>query len=298
MLSIIIPFHNEKESLPILIKQLETELKNIKLNYELIFVDDGSNDNYSENIFNKKNIKLIKHYKKLGKGAGLKTCLENSSRDLIAFIDADLQDDPKDLKKFLEKINQSYDFINGYRKNRQDNFLVKIYSKLAQFFLKKFLKSPYSDINCGFKVFKRKVLKDFIFYGNNFRFFPLHVYYQGYKVGEVIVNNQPRKYGKTKFGKGKLIIGIFDTLTAYFLYKFSEKPLHFFGIIGGIFFILGFLISLYLAIERIFFNILLYRRPLLLFGILLIIVGIQIIMTGIIAELIVYINKKNKNLRS
>lgn len=294
MLSIIIPFHNEKENLPILIKELKKELTNIKLDYELIFIDDGSDDHYQENIFNKKNVKLIKHYKRLGKGLALKTGIENSNGDLIGFMDADLQDDPKDLKKFLEKINQGYDFINGFRKNRQDIFFIKLYSKLAQFFLKKFLKSPYSDINCGFKIFKRKVLKDYVFYGNNFRFFPLHVYYYGYKVGEVVVNNQPRKYGKTKFGKGKLLIGIFDTITAYFLYRFSEKPLHFFGIIGGILFIFGFIINFYLAIERIFFNVLLYRRPLLLLAILLTIIGIQIIMTGIIAELIVYINKKNQ----
>jgi len=292
MLSIIIPFYNEKENLPLLINSLKEELKKIKIKYEIIFVDDGSNDNYDKNLFNKKNLKLFFHHKRLGKGMALKTGINKNNGDLICFMDADLQDDPKDLKKFIDKINQGFDFVNGYRLKRQDSFLVKIYSKLAQLFLKKFLKSPYSDINCGFKMFKKEVIEDFIFYGNNFRFFPLYVYYQGFKVNEVVVNNQPRRYGKTKFGKGKLIIGIFDTLTAYFLYKFSEKPLHFFGVVGGIFFIIGFLISLYLTIERLFFNVLLYRRPILFLGVLLIIVGVQIIMTGIIGELIVYLNKK------
>ncbi len=292
MLSIIIPFYNEKENLPLLINSLKEELKKIKIKYEIIFVDDGSNDNYDKNLFNKKNLKLFFHHKRLGKGMALKTGINKNNGDLICFMDADLQDDPKDLKKFIDKINQGFDFVNGYRLKRQDSFLVKIYSKLAQLFLKKFLKSPYSDINCGFKMFKKEVIEDFIFYGNNFRFFPLYVYYQGFKVNEVVINNQPRRYGKTKFGKGKLIIGIFDTLTAYFLYKFSEKPLHFFGVVGGIFFIIGFLISLYLTIERLFFNVLLYRRPILFLGVLLIIVGVQIIMTGIIGELIVYLNKK------
>jgi len=292
MLSIIIPFYNEKENLPLLINSLKEELKKIKIKYEIIFVDDGSNDNYDKNLFNKKNFKLFFHHKRLGKGMALKTGINKNNGDLICFMDADLQDDPKDLKKFIDKINQGFDFVNGYRLKRQDSFLVKIYSKLAQLFLKKFLKSPYSDINCGFKMFKKEVIEDFIFYGNNFRFFPLYVYYQGFKVNEVVINNQPRRYGKTKFGKGKLIIGIFDTLTAYFLYKFSEKPLHFFGVVGGIFFIIGFLISLYLTIERLFFNVLLYRRPILFLGVLLIIVGVQIIMTGIIGELIVYLNKK------
>ena len=159
--------------------------------------------------------------------------------------------------------------------------------------MKTFLHSPFTDINCCFKAFKRKVIQDFVFYGNNFRFFPLATYLNGYKVTEISVVNNQRKFGKTKFGKSKIFVGILDTLTAYFLFKFSEKPLHFFGIFGGAFFVIGFAISFYLAIERIFFNVLLYRRPVLQLGILLIIVGIQIVMTGIIGELIVYLNKKS-----
>lgn len=293
MISIIIPFYNEKENLPILIDLLVKELKDKE--YEIILVDDGSDDKYKIiNIRSQVKIKLLKHKKRLGKGLALKTGIEYSTGEIIVFMDGDLQDDPEDLNKFFKKIDEGYDFVNGIRINRhQDNIILEIYSSLAGLFLKTFLHSPYTDINCGFKAFKREVLKDFIFYGNNFRFFPLFVYYNGFKVGEVKVKNNLRKFGKSKFGPEKLITGVFDTLTAYFLYKFAEKPLHFFGSIGMTIFIIGFFISLYLTIERLFFGALLITRPLLWLGILLVIIGIQIGMTGIIGELIVYLDKKN-----
>ena len=298
MISVIVPFYNEKESLPILIESLVLELNRLKKEYEIVLVDDGSDKNSKFKIQNSKlqvkikNLKLLEHRKRKGKGEALRTGVENSSGEILVFMDADLQDDPKDLPKFFEKIDQGYDFVNGYRVNRSDNFLVKIYSKVASWFLKIFLHSPFSDINCGFKVFKKEVLTDFVFYGNNFRFFPLFVFYQGFKVTEVPVLNHPRRFGKSKFGPQKLFVGIFDMLTAYFLYKFSEKPLHFFGIFGGLISFFGFLILAILAYQRIFYNVLLYRRPLLWLGVLLVIVGIQIIATGIIGELMVYLSKK------
>jgi glycosyltransferase involved in cell wall biosynthesis len=312
MISVIIPFYNEKENLPVLINQLIGTFKFIKDKWEIVLVNDGSTDVSTSNIkdqisllrqdyggqakINIKNqneeIRIFNHRKRLGKGAALKTGIENSLGDIIVFMDGDLQDDPKDLPRFLKKIEEGYDFVNGIRTNRKDNILVKFYSLSATKFLQIFLHSPFTDINCGFKAFKKEILNDFILYGNNFRFLPLAAFYSGYRVTEISVNNRARRFGQSKFGTNKLFIGVLDTLTAYFLYKFSEKPLHFFGMVGGFLFLIGFLISFYLAIERIFFHVLLYRRPILQLGILLIIVGIQIIMTGIIGELIVYLNKK------
>lgn len=301
MISIIVPFHNEEESLPILHKEIVAVMEKIGKEYEVVYVDDGSTDASFNKIqilkpklqTNSK-IQIIKNIKKKGKGEALRVGVENAKGDIIVFIDADLQDDPKDLENFLKKINEGYDFVNGVRKKRHDNFFVKTYSAFASFILKQFLHSPFTDINCGFKVFKKEVLKDFYFYGNNFRFFPLAVFYQSYKVTEVIVTNNSRRFGTSKFGANKLFIGILDMIGAYFIFRFSEKPLHFFGSIGGSFFLTGFIIALYLSFERIFFNVLLYRRPALQFAILLIIVGVQILMTGIIGELIVYLNKKQK----
>ncbi|MEK7522164.1 MAG: glycosyltransferase family 2 protein, partial [Patescibacteria group bacterium] len=229
MISIIIPFYNEAESLPILVDQLIDQLDKIKKEYEIVLVDDGSDDAFASKLKVKsEKLKVISHRKRFGKGQALKTGIENSSGEIIIFMDADLQDDPKDIHKFFKKINEGYDFVNGIRTNRQENFLVKSYSYLATKFLKIFLHSPFTDINCGFKAFKKEVLKDFNFYGNNFRFFPLATFLNGYKVSEISVVNNQRKFGKTKFGKSKIFVGILDTLTAYFLFKFSEKPLHFF----------------------------------------------------------------------
>ncbi len=303
MISVIIPFYNEEKNLPILLDSLINVTKQLKKEWEIILVDDGSDDKSVINIKNhlgKKHvkqqqfIKLISHRKRLGKGEALNTGVKNARGEVIVFMDADLQDDPHDLPQFLNKIEAGYDFVNGVRSQRQEGFLVKLYSRLAQLFLCKFLNSPYRDINCGFKAFRREVLQEFIFYGNNFRFFPLAVYYHGFSVTEVSVRNHPRRFGRSKFGRGKIFIGLLDMLTAYFLYKFAERPLHFFGIIGGALFLAGFFLTLYLVIERIFFNVLLYRRPILLLGILLIIAGIQIVTTGVIGELLVYLNKKNK----
>jgi glycosyltransferase involved in cell wall biosynthesis len=309
MISVIIPFYNEVESLPILVEALVSQLNRLKKEYEIVLVDDGSTDNSISNLktqmskpsqtwsklqLKSKNFKILIHKKRKGKGEALKTGVENSSGEILVFMDADLQDDPKDLLKFLEKIDQGYDLVNGIRTKRQDNILVKTYSFFAGIFLKTLLHSPFSDINCGFKVFKREVLRDFVFYGNNFRFFPLFVYYQGFKVDQVPVMNHPRQFGESKFGSKKLIGGILDMLTAYFLYKFSEKPLHFFGILGGIISAIGFFILAYLTYQRIFYHVLLYRRPILWLGILLVVVGVQIIATGIIGELIVYVNKKSQ----
>lgn len=292
MISIIIPFYNEKKNLPILLDKLGKQLTKSKKPYEIILVDDGSTDGSGQGL-DDVYVRVVRHGKRQGKGKALKTGLDASTGDTIAFMDADLQNDPKDLPKMLKKIDEGYDFVNGIRIGRhKESAVLGAYSFLAEKVLRTFLDSPYSDINCGFKVFRRSVLTGFVFYGNNFRFFPLGVYFAGYKVTELPVTNNERLHGKSKFGPGKLLVGIFDTLTAFFIYKFAEKPLHFFGPIGALLFLGGFLVSLYLTIERLFFGVKLSTRPLLWLGILLIIIGIQVAMTGIVGELIVYLNKK------
>ncbi len=301
-ISFIIPFFNEAKTITELVGQITEELAINNREGEIILVNDGSTDNQLINIQNqiakiqnkyqKYPIKLINHNRRFGKGRALQTGIEHSAGEVIIFMDGDLQDDPKDLEKFIKKIEAGFDFVNGARVERQDSGLIKLYSKIAGWFLKTFLHSPFTDINCGYKAFKRQILDNFTLYGNNFRFLPLAAFYNGYHVTEVPVVNHPRRFGKSKFGESKLLVGIFDMLTAYFIYKFAESPLHFFGPVGGGMFLVGFLITLILSFERLFFGVMLYRRPLLFLGILLIIVGIQIVMTGIIGELLVYLKKR------
>src|SRR3989338_6694728 len=171
MISIIIPFYNEAESLPTLINHLIKVCGNNSYECEIILVDDGSTDKSVLSIkylvSSIKNIKIISQQKRLGKGEALNTGIKNSKGNIIVFLDADLQDDPEDLPKFLKKIEQGYDFVNGIRTGRKDSMMIKLYSVWARFFLRTFLHSPYTDINCGFKAFRKEVLSDFAFYGNN-----------------------------------------------------------------------------------------------------------------------------------
>lgn len=292
MISVIIPVHNEAKNIPILLKELLSVMSNETRPYEVIMVDDGSTtpQTLPANAV-ELHAKMYRHTKRLGKGEALRTGLKHAAGSIIIFMDGDLQDDPADIPSFLRVLDQGNDLVNGIRHNRQDTGIIKLYSSYANRALRSFFRSPFTDINCGFKVFRKELLTEMPLYGNNFRFLPLSAYYKGYRVAEVPVHNRKRIHGTSKFGTLKLFVGMLDMTTAYFIFKFAERPLHFFGTIGGVLFGMGSIISIYLAVERIFFGILLYRRPLLWMGILFIIVGIQILMTGLIAELMVYLRK-------
>lgn len=294
MISIIIPYFNEEKNIPELLGEIDEVMKKENLEFEVVLVDDGSELKVESSKLKAGNVRLLIHKKRMGKGEALRTGIKNAKGDLFVFMDGDLQDDPADLPKFMHEIKSGADLVNGIRAKRIDSPLIRLYSFFANVVLHRLFHSPFTDINCGFKMFKKELLDEYPLYGNNFRFFPLSVYYRGYSVKEVVVHNRKRVHGISKFGPMKLFTGILDMTTAYFVFLFADRPLHFFGPIGSILFSVGFLISFYLAIERIFFRVLLYRRPILQLGIVLIIVGIQIGMTGLIGELIVYFNKNRK----
>ncbi len=295
MFSIIVPFYNEKESLPALYNGLSRELSG--KSHEIIFVDDGSTDGGSvkarQITAKDTSVSIIAHKKRFGKGRALLTGYKASRGEVIIFMDADLQDDPADIKRLVKKIDEGYDLVNGWRKARNDSLSKTVPSAIFNvLLLKPFLKSKFHDINCGFKALRREVLNNIPLYGDNYRFLPILADRAGFRTTEVVVNHRPRLYGESKYNLVRLFFGLLDTFTTYFIYQFSERPLHFFGSIGGLLFLAGFTTAIILSIQRIFFGILLYRRPALLLAVLLIIVGIQIVMTGIIGELIVYLNKK------
>ncbi|MBI1863330.1 glycosyltransferase [Candidatus Microgenomates bacterium] len=299
MISVIIPFYNESENLAELITRLTRVFGEIKERYELVLVDDGSTDDYEKKLPKKSaEIHLVKHRRKLGKGRALETGFSKSKGDIIVFMDADLQDDPDDLPKFIEKLNAGYDFVNGWRRDRIDPISKTLPSSIFNYFLlKKMLKSTFHDINCGFKAMRRELLEEFVFYGDNYRFLPILVNKKGYKTTEVVVTHHARMHGVSKYGFFRIFFGFFDTVTTYFIYSFAEKPLHFFGPVGGVFFLVGLVITLWLTVERLFFDVELYKRPLLLAGIFLMIVGLQVIMTGILGELAVYLHKNKERVQ-
>lgn len=297
--SIILPAKDEAKSIPILIKEISSILIKTKKTYEIIIVDDGSKDNTKEIIKKLKNnkVQLISHRGNLGKSQALQTGFNQARGDTIITMDADLQDDPKEIPNFLREL-KSYDVVSGWKKKRYDPISKKIPSKIFNKLVNILTGLNIHDINCGFKAYKRECVMQLNLYGELYRFIPLLLYKENFTIGEIKVNHRPRKYGKSKFGIGRNIKGFIDLITIIFLTGYIKRPGHFFGSIGIFFFILGMLIETYIAGLRIFTGSIQYHYPLMMMGILLMVIGVQLFSTGLLAELIIYTTQKNakKNL--
>lgn len=298
--SIIIPFHNEAENLAILIDRLHEVIDD---SFEIIFVDDGSTDD-SITVLEKalEKAKLIdqstvfRFHARQGKGIALKKGVKLSSGQTVIFMDADLQDDPQEIGSFIKKIEDGYQVVNGWRKKRLDGSDKTLPSAIGNKFIwRTLLKSKFHDMNCGFKAIKREVLQAVPLYGDNYRFFPYLAEKKGFLTTEIVVNHLPRVHGVSKYNAARLFLGLIDSLSTYVIVRFSQKPLHFFGLIGGFIFTLGFIIAFKLSFDWLFFGEVLSSRPLFLVSIFLMIIGIQIIMTGIVAEIIVYLHSSKND---
>jgi glycosyltransferase involved in cell wall biosynthesis len=297
MISIIVPFKNEEKNITLLYEGISKALK-IE-DWELILINDGSTDKSPEEAYDisthDKRVHIITQRKSFGKGRALTDGFDKAKGDIIVFMDADLEDNPSELPGFIEKINEGYDLVNGWRKNRDHGISKTIPSKIGNLLiLKWFLHSHFHDVNCGYKALRREILESIPLYGDNFRFLPVMAEKEGYRTTEIHVTHSNRKYGVSKYGFFRRFSIFMDILTSYFIYRFREKPLHFFGGVGSFFLLLGIIPLIYLLYDRLFFGHLLYRRPLFLLTFLPIIVGIQVIMTGILAELIVYLRFQNQ----
>ena len=287
MITIISPVLNEEQSLDELYQRVA---KVLKRDFEMIFVNDGSTDNSVQKIKDlarkDKRVRLIDLSRHLGKAKALMVGFAQAKGELIVTLDADLQDLPEEMPKLIKKINEGYDLVSGWKKQRKDFWFKVLTSRIFNFFIWFFTPLRIHDINCGFKAYKRQVIDNLNLYGDLYRFIPILAANEGFKVTEVEVKHAPRKYGESKYTLTKGFRGVLDLFTILFLTKFRNKPLHFFGTAGLLSFLAGFVISLYLTIlwlqgESI------GRRPLLILGILLLIIGIQLFTTGLLAELIV-----------
>ena len=296
-LSFIIPVFNEEESLERLYSEILENIEN--KDYEIIFIDDGSSDN-SFNIMERlakrdKRVKIIKFRKNFGKSASLQTGFENAKGDIIFTMDADLQDNPTEIPEFIEKIEEGYDLVTGWKKNRKDPISKTIPSKFFNFITSRSFKLKLHDYNCGFKAYKKEVINEIDIYGEMHRYIPAIVHTKGFKVTEIPVEHRPREFGKSKYGVERYLRGFLDLLTVKLLTSFTHSPLYLFGRIGSTFSIIGFLIGLYLTIMKYAFHQPLYNRPLLFLSILLIMVGLQFFSIGLLGELIVNQSRdKNK----
>ena len=239
-------------------------------------------------------VKLINFFINGGKSEALSLGFKKASGDIVITIDGDLQDDPSEIKNLIDKIHSGSDMVTGWKKDRKDPLSKRIQSKIFNFTLRLLTGIQIHDFNCGLKAYKRHVIKSINIYGGLHRFIPVLVGKKGFIVDEIVVNHRSRKFGVSKYGKSRIFHGFFDLITVLFLNKYFNNPLHLFGFAGFIMLLLGFGINAQLTYDWFFNGIWINpsKNPLFFLGILLIIVGIQLFSTGLIGELMVYLNRK------
>lgn len=297
--SIVIPVFNEDESLRELVANIKGAFLNNKKSYEIIFIDDGSTDRSFEILrqfeYANKNIKVYSFRKNLGKSPALMLGFQKATGRFIVTLDADLQDDPTNIMSLYQRLTKSkLDLVTGWRKQRKDSSFKVVTSKIFNKTVSIMFGVKLHDLNSGLKLYRSETAKELRIYGGMHRFIPIIAADIGFSVGEKDILHHARKYGVSKYKFTKVFTDIPDLITIYFITKYNRRPLHFFGKIGGLLFSAGLVALLYLfylrlAGERI------GDRPLLLFGILLVLVGLQIALTGLVADLIVNKNDSDKD---
>ena len=296
--SVVIPLYNEEQSLEELHRRLTDTLATLSDRFEIIFVDDGSIDN-SFAVIKKlhqrdSRVKAVRFRRNFGKSTALSAGFKKARGKIIVTLDADLQDLPEEIPSLLNKLEQGYDLVSGWKKKRKDSLIRKIASWLFNRVTSFFTGVKLHDFNCGLKCYRRELVDELALYGELHRYIPAIANWKGFRVGEVKVGHHPRMHGVSKFGSERYLRGLFDLLTVIMLTKYPEKPLHFFGLLGTILSLSGLAINLYMAVLRISGKWI-SNRPLLLLGILLLILGVQFIFFGLMGELIVFSSQKEKS---
>jgi glycosyltransferase involved in cell wall biosynthesis len=292
-ISLVIPLLNEEESLRELTGWIDKVMLDNSFSYEIILVDDGSTDkswNVIEELSDKNhNIKGIKFRRNYGKSAGLNSGFAAALGDVVITMDADLQDNPDEIPELFRMIkNNGFDIVSGWKKKRYDPISKTIPSRFYNWTARRMTGIKLHDFNCGLKAYRKDVVKNIEVYGEMHRYIPVIAKWAGFsKIGEKIVKHQKRKYGYTKFGLERFVYGYLDLLSILFVSKFGKRPMHLFGLLGTILFIIGFFIAGELAIEKIFFaTYKITTRPLFYLGLLSMILGTQLFLSGFLAELI------------
>jgi glycosyltransferase involved in cell wall biosynthesis len=298
-LSVVIPLFNEAASLAELHAKITEVINRIRLRAEIIFVDDGSTDGSFEKLQQlqrrDRRVRVIQFRRNYGKAAALAAGFSAAQGSYIVTMDADLQDDPEEIPHLLEELKKGYDLISGWKKRRHDKFSKRSASKIFNTVTGFFTGVKLHDINCGLKAYRREVTDNIRVYGQLHRFLPVLAHKEGFRIGEVEVKHHPRKHGKSKFGLSRYTSGLFDLVTVLFLTRYTRRPLHLFGLGGLIAFALGFGINAYLTYERLFNNRYLSNRPLLFLGLLLLIIGVQMISFGLLGEMLAATQNQTPN---
>jgi glycosyltransferase involved in cell wall biosynthesis len=292
-LSIVVPVMNEQESVRPLFEKLSSQIEQLRLSYEVIFVDDGSTDKTFAELQklheeHRGIVRVIRFRRNFGKTPALVAGFNHSRGETVFTMDGDLQDDPEEIPNFLEKLDEGYDLVTGWKFPRLDPLSKTFPSRIFNWLVSVMTGVHLHDINNGFKAYRHEVIEDphLKLYGEFHRFIPVMAHWRGYRVAEIKVRHHPRKFGVSKFGARRFVRGLIDLLNVLFLTSFLRTPLRLFGPLGFWTLLLGFLVDAFVVVRRIVLNQPIHDQPLLFVGILLMIFGIQFILTGLQSEMI------------
>jgi len=291
-LSLIIPVYNEEENLPILYDSINEALNPLKSTWEVIFVDDGSKDNSFDVLKSlverdPEHVRVLSFRRNFGQTAAIAAGLDHACGEIIVLLDADMQNDPADIPMLLAKLDEGYDLVSGWRKDRKDNRLTRtIPSNLANGLISWTTGVHLHDYGCTLKAYRRDALEGFRLYGEMHRFIPVFAHAVGAKITELPVHHHARKFGKAKYGLERTIKVVLDLFTVKFLLSYSNKPIYLFGGAGAVLMVIGAIDLFYLFIRRTFFAVPAFSSPLLQVGVMFFIMGFQSILMGLIAELL------------
>jgi glycosyltransferase involved in cell wall biosynthesis len=289
-ISIVVPFFNEDGSLSELNQQITVVMDLLRSDYEIIYVDDGSTDAGYDIIrglhHQNPRIKVIKFRRNFGKAAALQAGFDLATGDIVVSMDADLQDSPHEIPRFLEKLAEGYDVVSGWKRVRHDPVDKTLPSKLFNWVTRKISGVELHDFNCGFKAYRKYVIEHIDLYGELHRYIPVLAGWKGFRIGEIPVEHRPREHGVSKYGPERILKGLFDLITIFFTRKYERRPLHVFGFMGFISACVGGFALFYLIIIWLVGAGPIGTRPLLFFGMLAVILGVQLVSFGLVAEML------------
>ena len=299
-ISVVIPLFNEEPNLVELKERLDAVLPSVADHYEVLFVDDGSRDgSYGtlRELYAKdpRHTRIVRFRRNFGKSAALAAGFDCARFPVVLTMDADLQDVPEEIPKLLTRLDRGADLVSAWRAERNDPLTKTLPSKIYNFVTRFMTGVALHDFNCGFKCYRRSVLDELQVYGERHRYIPVLASYRGFRIAEVPVKHQKRLRGKSKFGYERYFGGFFSLLTVILLTRYTNKPLHFFGFVGIVTFTAGFLIDMYLTLLWAFRHRPLSDRPILMLGTMLIIIGVQFLFFGLLAEMIAFTSRRDND---
>lgn len=296
-LSVIVPLYNEKANVKELHRQIADACGDLGRSFEIIFIDDGSSDGTAEECAGLSPLRLIKFRKNFGQTAAFDAGIKHSNGEIIVTMDGDLQNDPQDIKLLLDEMKRGdYDIVSGWRWQRKDKLAKHFMSRGANFIRKFLVKDNIHDSGCSLKAYKSECFHDVDLYGEMHRFIPAVLELSGYKVGEAKVSHRPRIHGKTKYNWKRILKGLVDMVSIWFWRKYSNRPLHLFGGGGIIVSFTGSLILIWMAVERLVFQRSISNRVWPMIGIFLLVVGIQLFVSGLLADIMIKNYYRSRNI--